>query len=233
MKRLAAASCLLLLSCSTTTTVYRINGAAIDGHLAGGDSRSVVVNGVIIDRDDIVEVDYPGNVHSLVGAIIGGLGTLNVLAGCPEDTFTGEPRNRDWCGAGVIELVVGVPMMIWGIATNQSAKAKFNSTSLELERPEPERPRPAEPPLPSMAARATPEDRRACWKMTREQGYLQERREQFEFYNACLNKMAFDREIGVVPPAKQAPSEATPAVSAQATGDPAAADANEPRPSEP
>ena len=119
--------------CSTTSTVSRISGPSVEGDIVGGSPDEIFVSNnaggdFAIPRSDISEIDYPGNVHTLVGGIVAGYGVLNIVAGL--DNCQHEHDNQGAVCTGVfLPAAIGVAMMTWGIIVNQGQKAAAADTS--------------------------------------------------------------------------------------------------------
>lgn len=118
MKRaVAAALCLSLgAGCATTATISRRNGGRDEAALVGGTSTSIMVDTGAgqrsISREDIVDIDHPGNVHAVVGALLLAYGILNISVGAPQC----EARGGAFCAGVFTPAAVGLGMGIWGLS---------------------------------------------------------------------------------------------------------------------
>ena len=93
-KWVALASSLVLLACSTTSTIYRKKGPPIEAEVVGGSKESIFVDDGNqwheIPRSDIRDIDYPGDVHAGVGAGILAYGALNIAVGFDQCAHANE-----------------------------------------------------------------------------------------------------------------------------------------------
>jgi len=141
-----------VMGCSTTSTIARGSGPPLEGHIVGGSPSALVIEDggrrYAIPRSDIREIDYPGNVHAVVGGILAGYGVLNVAVGY-EDCANGsgtDAQNRAYCVGLFTPGAVGLGMLIWGLVINSGAKRAASDQSLEVEAPPPFYPPPPYPP---------------------------------------------------------------------------------------
>src|SRR5262245_17058192 len=130
--RVLGAVALVALGCSTTATVTRRHGAELEGTIWGGTPYDVVVKTEDgryeeIPRDDISDIDHPGNVHALIGALAVGLGGIMLL----EQSERCEVDYQSDCWSFVIPLAVGAPLMVWGISTWKSSEILAGKSSLK------------------------------------------------------------------------------------------------------
>jgi hypothetical protein len=120
-----AGTCLLSLAlltgCSTTSTITRVNGPTIEGHIVGGDAENVYVGPKdapeAIPRSEITDIDYPGDGATVVGSILGAYGIANIAVGLPHCNANGPA----FCTGVFAPLGVGIGMVLWGIGTHASA----------------------------------------------------------------------------------------------------------------
>jgi hypothetical protein len=107
--------------CGTTSTITRVNGPAIEGHIVGGDAENVYVGPKdapqAIPRSEITDIDYPGDGATIAGAILAGYGVVNIAVGAPQ---CGE-KGAAFCTGVFAPLAVGIPIFLWGRATHASA----------------------------------------------------------------------------------------------------------------
>ncbi|HEX5098371.1 MAG TPA: hypothetical protein VFV94_02680 [Polyangiaceae bacterium] len=121
--------------CSTTSTISRLRGPDVEGDIVGGSPDEIFVendNGgtFALRRDDISEIDYPGNVHAVVGGVVLGYGVLNIAAGMSECSKTSDNQAAT-CTGVFLPAAIGTAMMIWGIVVNQQQKSAAADTSTE------------------------------------------------------------------------------------------------------
>lgn len=116
----------VLGGCSTTAVVTERSGGTIEGEILGSDRRNVYVQGsadrVAISRDDIVDIDYPGNVAATIGAILTVYGAVNIAVGAPQCSAKGGA----FCTGVFTPAAIGIPLTIWGIAVYSGARAAVN-----------------------------------------------------------------------------------------------------------
>jgi hypothetical protein len=132
-KALRTGLVLATVGCSTTTTIVRTSGPTIEGEVVGGSRDTIFVrrgSGTEdeIPRDDISELDYPGNVHAGFGGALLGYGLLNIAVGFPQC----EKRNRDqaaFCTGVFLPAVLGAGMTVWGLVVNRGQAAAVADTS--------------------------------------------------------------------------------------------------------
>lgn len=129
--------------CTTTSTIYRRSGPRMEAQIKGGSRTSIVAEAEgqesVIPRNDISEVDYPGNVHALIGGIILGVAGLNVTFGydrCIDGRLTGQQHTAA-CTGLIGMAATGAGMLIWGLVTNMRAHDAFDDTSMRLPEPPP------------------------------------------------------------------------------------------------
>ena len=136
----AATARLLLLSlavggCSTTSNVEMRSGATYEAHIVGGSPGSVYLsnkdNGRFsVRREDVVDVDLPGNVAILGGIALGAVGGWRLRVG---DTRCGTFADVGTCMLNVAPLVVGFFVTMWGSYVYRRADRAFADQS----KPEP------------------------------------------------------------------------------------------------
>ncbi len=102
------------------------------------DRRGVTKN---IQKADIIDVDHPGNVHSIAGGVFAFLGLFPLVVGIP--TFlTGLQSDGDFAGFGVAAgglltfigiagVGGGLGMAIWGANTSEKSEKNYNRVGLD------------------------------------------------------------------------------------------------------
>jgi len=150
---------LSLAACSTTSTIHRAHGPAYEAEIVDSDGNALRVlgdDGRIheVSREEVTDVDHPGNVVLTVGAILVAVGALVALSISSDSK--GSQQERD--DATAIALVYGVPGLVMTVAggvTYISSKSKASAFETgrfpTLSRPPqvPALPPPAAPPLPA------------------------------------------------------------------------------------
>jgi hypothetical protein len=95
-RRVAAATAVALAvsACSTTATIQRFDGPDVEATIEDSDARGLYVrasNGRIyrLDRNQVGDIDHPGNVALTVGAALVGMLAITV-AGTSKDSSRSE-----------------------------------------------------------------------------------------------------------------------------------------------
>lgn len=109
---------ILICGCSTTAKISRINGGTIEAKIRRSTPGAVVVqtdkgSEASISRSDISDIDHPGNVAAVIGGLLSTYGAVNIAAGAPRCAEGGGA----YCTGVFLPAAVGVPMLIWGLAT--------------------------------------------------------------------------------------------------------------------
>lgn len=145
----------LLMGCGTTATISRNSGRDIEGRVLGGDDDHVYVKGaggkpLQVSRDDITEVNHPGNVLAAIGGINAGLGLLGAFVGgyClpVRDSRGREEVRAGPCAVAALDILLGITMVAVGATNYVRSEEAFDSTD-GFDWP-PARTRPAPAPLP-------------------------------------------------------------------------------------
>jgi hypothetical protein len=118
---LVATALASLGGCGTTATITRMDGTKVEAHITGGDTQKLYIeedgDTFTVPRSEVRDVSHPGNAATIVGAILAGYGVLNIAVGAP---MCGE-KGAAFCTGVVLPELVGLPMLIWGIATHASS----------------------------------------------------------------------------------------------------------------
>jgi len=124
-----------LSACTTTATISRSDGYQVEGWIRGGSGDAIVVEPrvgrrQVIPRNDVTDIDHPGNVHIVVGGVLLGFGA-SVIASGVDDCV-----NRNDGGTGcffmVTPAILGASMVVWGLATWLGSKDSAADTSQKL-----------------------------------------------------------------------------------------------------
>jgi hypothetical protein len=116
MKRLIAAvlCASFAAGCSTTATITRKGGQVDEAIIARSTSSSVMVETGAgerpIPRDEITDIDHPGNVHAVIGSLLLAYGILNISVGASQC----DRRGAAFCTGVFTPAAVGLGMTIWG-----------------------------------------------------------------------------------------------------------------------
>jgi hypothetical protein len=118
----------LLAGCGTTATIYRKNGQQDEATILRGNSTNVVVDTGAgeraIPREDITDIDHPGNVHATIGAFLLAYGILNIAVG----TSQCQSKGAAFCTGVFLPATVGLGMSIWGLTIwTKSSNAARNT----------------------------------------------------------------------------------------------------------
>jgi hypothetical protein len=124
--------------CWTTSLIETRQGQRVEARIVGGSPGSVYLAGdqherFTIRRDDIADVDFPGNVLMVGGIALTGFGAYRMLEG---DTSCGGLGQSGNCLASVAPGIIGLLAFGWGLYTYWRANHAFEDRS----RPEPDPP---------------------------------------------------------------------------------------------
>jgi hypothetical protein len=150
----AALTRLLLLpltagACATTTTVETRSGNVYEAHTVGGSPGSVYLASKVdgrfsVRREDVADVDYPGNVQILGGLALSAFGGWRLVSG---DTRCAGFSDIGYCTVNVVPAIAGLLIALWGTYVYVRASRAFEDRS----KPEPDpvmKPRPQQGPFP-------------------------------------------------------------------------------------
>ena len=137
-----------LSACGTTTTIETRSGSAYEVHVLGGSPDNVYVtnrqNGrFTVRREEITDVDFPGNLHIFGGLALSAFGGWRLRVG---DTRCGTFGNIGNCALNVAPSIVGFLMAVWGGYVYGRAYHRFEDRSKP--EPDPVMPRAPTPHLP-------------------------------------------------------------------------------------
>lgn len=127
-------ACLILpIGCSTTSSIQRINGPEVEGDIVGGSPDSIFVDtpgqpDYEIPRQDVASIDYPGNVHTNVGAGVLAYGALNIALGFPDCRDRTE-QQAAFCVGVFTPAVLGAAMIVWGLVVEKGQRAGVRDMS--------------------------------------------------------------------------------------------------------
>jgi hypothetical protein len=123
--RVVAPLIVCLCSCANTSTI-RTDRLTLEGRIVGGDRDALFVRNeagydATVNRAEVQDIDHPGNVHAVVGAILAASGGINL------GTFAGFCRGfGNGCQPFVITaggmIAAGAGMFIWGLWTWLTSK---------------------------------------------------------------------------------------------------------------
>jgi hypothetical protein len=128
--------------CGTTATIRRSSGPAIEAEIVGGDRDNVYYRDdneygsfrhrTAIGRDEITDIDHPGNVAALLGGILAVYGLINISAGAGQCSA----REVPFCVGVFLPAAIGVPWFGWGMSTwigSRSAAQEGSPTASKAE----------------------------------------------------------------------------------------------------
>jgi hypothetical protein len=105
------------IGCGTTATITRVNGPQIEAKIVGGDETKLYVqnssagDSTSIARNDVTDIDHPGNVAALIGGVVSAYGVVNVVAGAPQC----ERKGAAYCTGVFLPAAIGLPIMMYGL----------------------------------------------------------------------------------------------------------------------
>ncbi|MFL5307065.1 MAG: hypothetical protein ACJ8F1_17745 [Polyangia bacterium] len=116
---LAAALAVATVGCGTTATIKKTNGADYELEIVRSTPSELIVatrdGERPIPRNEIREIDHPGNVSVTAGVALFFAGTANLFGAFRCDTY--DARSQRFCagwGVGGGMAVTGLGMIIWG-----------------------------------------------------------------------------------------------------------------------
>lgn len=145
-------------SCSTTATILTRDKKTTEATIIGGDHDVLLVKNTygletIVRRNEVRDIDHPGNVIALLGGLFLA-GTALDLAALGAICATGSSAVRDCTGIFAVlgtGAAISAGMLVWGLWTWMTSK---NAVTESLENPGV--PIPVEPALPSTPPPLTP-----------------------------------------------------------------------------
>jgi hypothetical protein len=128
----------LITGCGSTATITRVGARPIEAKIVGSDARAIFIetDGVRspVARDEISDIDHPGNVAATIGTIVTGYGIANIALGAENC----ERGGAAYCTGVFLPAMIGAPIMLFGIATwagsvsNAGAGKKKTEPSLAI-----------------------------------------------------------------------------------------------------
>ena len=117
--------------CVTTSTVTLHNGKTLALDLTHSDSTSIYGTSestgphTSIPREEIADIDFPGDGHIIGGSILTATGILGITMGMTS--FLDDALLLiGTVSAGVIYAGIGIPMIVWGMDTKAQAQKANN-----------------------------------------------------------------------------------------------------------
>jgi hypothetical protein len=118
MRAAALSVAISLAGCSTTATIHRVNGPAYEATILESDPTSLDVRGddgrpYRVPRQQVSEIDHPGNVLATVGAALAGFAGLIAWAAATDHSQSQSDRRN---AAIVVSTVYGLPGLLMAVA---------------------------------------------------------------------------------------------------------------------
>ncbi|HEY7372351.1 MAG TPA: hypothetical protein VIF57_09350 [Polyangia bacterium] len=103
-----------MIGCGSTATIST-RGGQINGEIVSGDARNVYLQGqggvLAVSRQEITDIDHPGNGVALAGGIVSAYGVFNIAVGAPRC----HEKGSSYCVGVFTPLAIGLPLMIYGL----------------------------------------------------------------------------------------------------------------------
>lgn len=122
---------LALAACSTSVEVTRHGGISYEGSVEASDCESLTVrsddDGQVhrLYRRDIIDIDHPGNVHAVIGGWLVADSIILAAKGVHTSNQGEGFSDRDvTTGLSVMTAVVGVPLLIYGLAVYMQSRGE-------------------------------------------------------------------------------------------------------------
>jgi hypothetical protein len=133
-------------ACSTTATISTVRGSSYEATIDGSSAEALRLQNrdgqrFVVPREDVVDVDHPGNVLMTIGAVMLGVGTLNVLGtyGKVIEPMSGQSQNQAAAAATAVAIIPGAILTIVGatIYGRSRRNAEAFEKAKRAPRPEP------------------------------------------------------------------------------------------------
>ncbi len=104
--------------CGTTATITRRSEPPLEAKITRHDTRKVYVETfagggeVGIPRQDVVDIDHPGNVAATIGGVLSGYGVANIIVGARQC----DTQGAAYCTGVFLPAALGVPLLIYGVS---------------------------------------------------------------------------------------------------------------------
>ena len=115
--------------CGNTATITRTQGGGgvVEAKIVSSDGNKIFVEGgrAGIPRDEIVDIDHPGNGAAVAGGLLSAYGILNIAVGIPQC----EEKGAGFCTGVFLPLAVGLPLTIYGIVVYAGSTSAASQAS--------------------------------------------------------------------------------------------------------
>jgi hypothetical protein len=110
-------ACLMLCAfagCSTTANISRTDGLVYEAEILSSDAhslraRDVYGREILISREEVADIDHPGNVLYTIGLVLIGMSTPMIIG---DLSHRGSSQQGEWSGMG---LAMGIPGVVTGL----------------------------------------------------------------------------------------------------------------------
>ena len=107
---------ILLAGCGTSADITIRNSHIISGTIVSSDARAVYIDtddgNRTVPRDQISDIDHPGNGVGTLGAILVGYGIANIAVAAPNCDKNGSA----FCVGVFTPAVLGAALVLWGFS---------------------------------------------------------------------------------------------------------------------
>jgi hypothetical protein len=143
-----------LAGCSSTATIHRVNGPAYEAKILRSDPTSLDVLGddgrpYRVSREQVSDIDHPGNVLATVGAVLVGVAGLIAWAVATDHSQSQSDRNSAAIAVGTIYGLPSLVMAVTGgsiwLSSKEKARALEEAPMPIARTPPPDRPTYAPP----------------------------------------------------------------------------------------
>ena len=123
--------------CSTSAAIERRSGPTVVGRIDYSDANRLYITGdddgrYSIERSDVANIDHPGKIGTIIGAITSGVGVgFLLLAPLAPNCTSRDPTHGPDCwnlraisaAIGIGYLIAGLPILIGNLAVHSRSKA--------------------------------------------------------------------------------------------------------------
>lgn len=109
-----------LCGCSTAANIHLVAGGRVEARIQSSDPENLFVRAgtgveVPIPREEISEVDHPGNVVAVIGGVLSAYGAINIARG--GGTCGRAEMAVAACLGVFLPGTIGTSMLVWGLKT--------------------------------------------------------------------------------------------------------------------